>query len=174
VRFRWAADLELEPLYVLGQFGVYERGGQCRLGPMPDRLSVGSWHEQGLAFYAGCVTYSFDVELDAAADRWELHCPEYRSAVRVKVNGVEAGTLMWAPNCIDLTAHLRPGRNRLELEVANSLRNFMGPHHLGNEDDIDCLGPHDFFKTENRTTEYRFKPAGLLGPVVLRGYRKGG
>ncbi len=170
LHFRWGNDLELEPAYVLGRFGVYESAGNCRIGPLPDCLAVGSWHWQGLAFYAGCVTYTLHANLETEADRWELHCPRYRSAIRVLVNGVEAGTLLWAPHRIDLTRHLRGGRNRIDLQVAGSLRNFLGPHHLSIEDDIDCLGPQGFFDTGHRTTEYRFKPAGLLGEVVLRGY----
>jgi hypothetical protein len=172
LHFRWQAGLEIEPMYLLGRFGVHVRADQCRIGRLPDTLKVRSWHAQGLAFYAGCVTYPIEFTLATPADRWELHCPKYHSAIRVIVNGTEAGTILWAPHRLDITAHLRRGPNRIELQVANCLRNFLGPHHLQNEDDIDCLGPHNFFNVSQRTDEYRFKPAGLLGEVTLNGYRK--
>ena len=63
-------------------------------------------------------------------------------------------------------------RSKITQAQITALRNFLGPHHLRNEDDIDCLGPHDFFRLEHRTKEYRLKPAGLLGEVTLDGYRK--
>jgi len=141
---------------------------------LPKKLAIGPWHQQGLAFYAGCVTYSLDVNVDTRANRWELRCPEYHSAIRVLVNDAEAGTILWAPHTLDITPHLHRGRNRLALQVANCLRNFFGPHHMRNEDDIDCLGPHNFFNTKQRVAEYRLKPAGLLGEVVLAGYRTTG
>jgi len=171
VRCAWQPGMELEPMYLLGRFGVSIDSNTCRLAPLPNRLHVGSWHTQGMAFYAGSVTYTFEVTLAENADRWELHCPDYQTAVRVLVNGTEAGTLMWAPHRIDLTSYLRPGDNRIDLQVHNSLRNFFGPHHLANEDEIPCLGPHHFFIKEDRTDEYRLKPAGLLGEVQLFGYK---
>lgn len=172
IHFRWEPGLEIEPMYLIGRFGVYVSGDKCRIAPLPEKLAVGSWHDQGLAFFAGCVTYTVELDLDRPADRWELSCPEYRSAIHVTVNGTEAGTILWSPHRLDVTAHLRPGRNRIDLKVANCLRNFFGPHHMRNEDEIDCLGPHDFFNTSRRVPEYRLKPAGLLGDVSLIGYRQ--
>lgn len=167
----WDRDVEIEPLCLLGRFGVYERQGRWRIEALPDALAVGSWHDQGLAFYAGTVTYPFTVDLDVEAVRWELHCPKYRSAVRVRVNGEDAGAILWAPHRLDVTERVRPGVNRIEIQVANSLRNLLGPHHLANEDEIECLGPHHFFDRGLRCETYRFKPAGLLGGVILRGFR---
>jgi len=171
IHFRWQQGLEIEPMYLLGRFGVYVEGDKCRIAPLPKKLAVGSWHDQGLAFYAGAATYALDAHVDIPADRWELRCPKFHSATRVSVNGADAGHILWAPYTLDITAHLRRGRNQIALQVANCLRNFLGPHHMGNEDEIDCLGPHNFFNTKHRVPEYRFKPAGLLGEVVLTGYR---
>ncbi|MDM8007672.1 MAG: glycosyl hydrolase [Phycisphaerae bacterium] len=171
IHFRWQPGLEIEPMYLLGRFGAYVEHDKCRIAPLPKKLAVGSWHDQGLAFYAGITTYTLDAYVDLTADRWELRCPEFHSAIRVTVNGVDAGHILWAPYTLDITAHLRRGRNQIGLQVANCLRNFLGPHHMGNEDEIDCLGPHNFFNTRHRVPEYRLKPAGLLGEVVLTGYR---
>ncbi len=169
VNFTWQNGLELEPLYVLGRFGVYVDGDACRIDALPGVLNLGSWHDQGLAFYAGSVTYTFSATLDnPEGRRWYIHCPAYRNTARVRVNGIDAGVMMWSPHRVEVTELLHRGRNRIEVEVANSLRNFLGPHHIRNEDEIECLGPSDFFKKENRVPEYRFKPAGLLGPVELR------
>jgi hypothetical protein len=170
IRFQWQEEVEIEPMYLLGQFGTSVEDNQCRIVRLPDRLRVGSWHDQGLPFYAGAVTYPLQVDLKKA-EKWELEVPEYRSAVRVLVNGVDTGTILWAPHRLDITRWARVGTNRIQLEVAGNLRNFMGPHHLSNEDEIDCLGPANFFDKKHRVKEYRLKPMGLLGPVILRSYR---
>lgn len=171
IECKWHDRIEIEPAYIIGRFGVDASADRPRIISLPGRLGVGSWHDQGLAFYAGRVSYPLEVNIEEAAGRWELECPHYRSAIRVLVNGVEAGAILWAPHRLDISKHLKPGVNRIELEVASSLRNFLGPHHLGREDDIDCLGPRNYFETETRTREYRFKPAGLLGDVILKACR---
>jgi hypothetical protein len=171
--FSAAEDLELEPFYVLGAFGVYEADGVCRVAGLPDRLAVGSWVRQGLCFYAGQVAYRLRCAVSESADRWEVDCAALRSAARIVVNGCEAGTTAWPPYRVDVTPHLRAGANRIDVVVANSLRNFLGPHHMKGEDGIQCLGPHSFHERDRWRHGYRFKPAGLLGPVTLRGYRAG-
>ena len=37
------------------------------------------------------------------------------------MNGVSAGVQPWHPYRVDITAHVRPGVNRMELKVTNSL-----------------------------------------------------
>jgi len=168
--FEWQPDLELEPLYVLGRFGVYEENGECRIAELPPTLTVGPWERQGLAFYAGTVTYRLQCELDSATRRWQLCCEGMRIAANVRVNGCDAGCMLWPPYALDITPHVRGGMNRIDIAVANSLRNFLGPHHMDGEDEIQCLGPHNFFEKHRWVNEYRLKPAGLLGRVFLRGY----
>jgi hypothetical protein len=47
----------------------------------------------------------------------------------VRCNGKEAGAALWAPYRVELTPLVQPGANRLEIELVNSLRNLLGPHH---------------------------------------------
>ena len=44
---------------------------------------------------------------------------------RVRVNGAEAGVLVAPPYDLDISAHVRPGDNLLEVTVHNTLRNHM-------------------------------------------------
>ena len=48
---------------------------------------------------------------------------------KARVNGREQGAILWAPYEVEITAALRPGANRVEIELVNSLRNLLGPHH---------------------------------------------
>ncbi len=168
VSFRCDQGLEIEPFYVLGRFGVYHAGGTCRVCELPSRLRVGSWVDQGLCFYAGSVTYQLQCDIPDKAGRVWLTCDSFRSALRVVVNGCNCGTMLWPPYQLEISDHAHAGSNRIDLVVANSLRNFLGPHHVAGEDDIQCIGPHTFFERKRWVQEYRFKPAGLLGAVTLR------
>jgi hypothetical protein len=167
--FRWKEGLELEPCYLLGRFGVRREGTEgFVVDGQPRTLHIGSWVEQGLPFYAGEVTYSFHKTFrKPPSDRAKIHFQGFRSALTVRVNGAEAGSLLWPPYELPVGHLLREGKNAFEITVVNSLRNFYGPHHLQGEDDVDCLGPHHFFEKHRMTKEYRFKPAGLLGEVYI-------
>jgi hypothetical protein len=58
------------------------------------------------------------------------------------LNGRRCGQRAWAPYVLEVGAALRPGRNRLEVRVTNSMANAYDGRQM---------------------------PSGLLGPVVLRG-----
>jgi hypothetical protein len=114
------------------------------------------------------VTYRFQKTLRKAPSAGaRIRFERIRSALTLSINGREAGALLWAPWEIPAGEFLAEGKNTFEVTVANSLRNFYGPHHLPREDDIDCLGPHNFFEKRGLTEEYLLKPAGILGEVYL-------
>ena len=50
---------------------------------------------------------------------------EVGDIARVRVNGVDCGVLWTAPFRVDVTAALRPGRNVVELDVANAWMNRL-------------------------------------------------
>ena len=111
-----------------------------------DRLV--SWRElPELKHYAGVATYTTTFELEPELigdDRGlVLHLGEVFELARVSVNGREAGTAYAPPFRVDVTAMVKAGRNTLDIEVPNQLKN-----HLERGDD------------------YR-RPSGLLGPVLL-------
>ena len=51
------------------------------------------------------------------------------TVARVFVNGKERGAAKVAPMQLDITKLARPGENDLRIEITNSLRNLLGPHH---------------------------------------------
>jgi hypothetical protein len=107
-----------------------------------------SWRElPELQRYAGRATYSADVEVPPEWLRPEITVALELGAVfelaRVAVNGHEVGIAWTPPFRLEIAAALKPGRNSLEIEVPNLLKN-----HLESGDG------------------YR-RPSGLLGPVHL-------
>jgi hypothetical protein len=64
----------------------------------------------------------------------------------VKVNGKDAGNVLWHPYTVDLSSITQQGENVFEITVKGNLRNMLGPFHLA---EGECLGvgPRSFFHT---------------------------
>ncbi len=162
-------DAGFEYPYLLGEFGVFAiPHNRMVIDLLPETLALGSWVEQGLPFFAGTVAYTVPTEaFSPALEKGPIFLEtEIRSCAQLRQGGQVLGTTAWPPFRILLTA-LTTGEP-LELVVATGLRNFYGPFHLEGEDDVDCLGPNAFFLKDRQGVRFRFKPAGLLGPVILR------
>src|SRR5690606_40291995 len=51
------------------------------------------------------------------------------SVAAVRVNGVEVGIIISEPNTLDITSHIRTGKNHIEVVVIGTLKNLLGPFH---------------------------------------------
>ncbi|MBI5092204.1 MAG: hypothetical protein HZB26_07115 [Candidatus Hydrogenedentes bacterium] len=93
-------------------------------------LGIGAWPAQGLPFFAGTVTYaaSFDLDRLAHGERVVLDMPGLSGSAEVRVNGRVVDHVLWPPYACDLTEAVKPGPNTVEVEVAGTLRNLLGPH----------------------------------------------
>jgi hypothetical protein len=124
--------------------------------------------EPGLKYYSGMATYRSSFNVDAAAissagSRLLLELGKVEVMARVRVNGTDCGVVWTAPWQVDISRAVKPGDNKLEIEVANLWPNRM----IG-----DAAFPDQKF---TQTTYRPYKatdallPSGLLGPVsVLR------
>jgi len=156
-------DSEVEACYLVGPFGVAAGGpleglprdawrcpGPFVLTPVPRQADPANLTAQGLPFYAGSVRLSHALTLGAADA--EARSFSFRGlhghVLRLRVNGRELGQWLWRPFEVDLAGALRPGENRLELELTGGLRNLLGPHHL-REGESYGVGPWSFFKEPN-------------------------
>jgi hypothetical protein len=88
-----------------------------------------------------------------------------REAAVVYLNGQRAGAVWCPPYSLDVTAHLKPGPNRLRIVVANTAINYMAGHPLPDYRLLNLrygvrFEPQDMDKVQP-------VPAGLLGPVRL-------
>lgn len=120
---------ELEPVYLLGDFGAaaQERGFKL----VPDGpLTLGSWRQQNLPFYAHTVSYRKTYRLDPARHRYKVRLGRWMGTLaEVRVNGKTAGRIGWQPYEAEITSAVAPGDNRIEVVVYGSLKNLLGPHH---------------------------------------------
>ncbi|MBN2581653.1 MAG: hypothetical protein JXL80_01195, partial [Planctomycetes bacterium] len=161
----------LEIAYLLGNFGVKVRKCDVTLTAAPNALKIGDWASQGLAFYGGSVCYMRAVRPKLrAGERLIVQTPEFRgTAVRVLVNGREAGIIPWPPYELDVTDAVRAagdGPVQLGIEVLGHRRNSHGPHHL-NQKWPRWTGPGQYLDRQNWYDGYQLVPCGLMAPPKL-------
>ena len=168
--FGYRPDMELEDLYLSGDFGVARLDGQpprpgnlTLVSPVRE-LSLGSWVGQGLDFYGAGLKCRVTVEAPGEGQRLVLRLPGIAcTAAAVHVNG-EAFVLPWAPFEADITDALQPGANSVGIEVIGGRKNILGPLHTPWE---TGTGPHSFSPSHPRwTLDYHLTDHGLMEPAV--------
>ncbi|MFB3828205.1 MAG: glycosyl hydrolase [Bryobacteraceae bacterium] len=119
---------ELEPVIVLGDFGVAAQEKGWKLIAAGD-LGLGAWKDQRLPFYSDRVAYARTYNLRNAG-RYKVRLGKWHGTVaEVTVNGKSAGIIGWQPYELDITDLVGDGSNRVEVVVYGSLKNLYGPHH---------------------------------------------
>jgi len=161
----------LEIIYLLGAFGVSLRKGKGCLTEMPRFLHLGDWCRQGLPFYAGSVSYTCQMRCAVQhGRRIVLRVPEYAGvAVKVWVDGREAGYAAWPPYEVDITPWLgaENRRHELRMEVLGHRRNSHGPLHHADKHPV-WTGPAEFITKDNLwRDDYQLVPCGLQRPPEL-------
>lgn len=152
-------DMEIEAVYITGDFGVVSdkpfevldnRGlrteGNFSIVKQNRTVKVGEIASQGYPFFAGSMTFKKTVTLTAEEARsssisFSKLCS---NVTHVKVNGKEAGKILWQPYEADLTGLVKTGENVFEITVRGNLRNMLGPFHLKVGECL-AVGPRSFF-----------------------------
>ncbi len=147
-----------------------------------------------IRFYSGTASYSttFTANAPSGAARVWLDLGVVKDLARVRLNGRDLGVLWTAPWRVEITAALREGENRLEVDVTNTWANrLIGDEHEPpdcewNEGDRGYGGPlkrypswvlhgtprpsiarHTFTTWNYFTADSPLQSSGLLGPVLL-------
>ncbi len=149
-------DMEIEAMYLVGDFGVrcdgkyeaipndaYFFDGTFAIVEPSKKITLHNIQEQGYPFFSGEITVRRTFEVSDTNKKLVL-CKKGVNAIRIKVNGKDVSTLMWAPYEVDLSDYLVCGENTVEITIVNNLRNLLGPHHhVGGE--LLAVGPGSFF-----------------------------
>jgi glycosyl hydrolase family 106( putative alpha-L-rhamnosidase) len=103
-----------------------EEGGYRIAAPRTE-VEAAPWTEQGYPFLSGTGVYRRTVELPDRPDvmRLFLEAPIRDDVLEVHVNGEPAGVCLWDPYVVEITAHVRPGRNEITLSVTDTLANLL-------------------------------------------------
>ncbi len=132
--------------------------------------SLSSWTEHSdprIKFYSGTATYTKTFELpnskpETRNSKLFLDLGDVRELAEVKVNGNSCGIVWTPPFRVDITDAVKPGANKLEIEVVNFWPNrIIGDAKLPPEQRLT--------KTNVRklTSEDQLMKSGLFGPVRI-------
>jgi hypothetical protein len=158
-----------EALYFTGEFGFRWDGTRGVIAELPKTLELGNWVSQGFACYSSAISYITEIQpkLDDG-QRLFLELPSWDGVlVKIRLNGQPVGAIAWPPHEMDITDALRPGSNRLEIEVMSGRRNLLGPLHLTDKYP-PWTGPGQFVSSGDQwTDEYLSVPYGLMEAPVL-------
>jgi hypothetical protein len=126
-----------------------------------------SWTQHSnpaIRYYSGIASYSQDVDITLrSGERVFLEAANVGELAEVKVNGRSCGSLWAVPYRLEITESLKPGKNRLEIDVAN---------HWANRIIGDAALPENERMTKTNiqrvTAETPLVDSGLIGSVRLR------
>ena len=121
-----------------------------------------------IRFYSGMARYSKDFKVKRSMVNKNsnrkilLDLGRVEVMARVYLNGQALGTLWTAPWQVEVTGVLKPGNNKLEIEVVNLWRNRL----IGDKD----LPEQDRITKSNVIPAQGEKlfPSGLMGPVIIK------
>ena len=120
--------------------------------------------DQRIKYYSGTAVYrqTFWLSAKDRSSSYRLRIPQLYAAAEVIVNGKSAGTIWCSPWDVDITSHLKKGRNHIEIRVVNSLWNrLVGDASLPESERITwqthpLANPND-----------RLVPSGIVGSVEI-------
>lgn len=174
--FNYRPNMELEEMYLVGDFGVsrldvsrpVEPGNITLVSPVK-RLKIGAWTGQGLDFYGGSVCYKFAVKKPSKSERLRLVLPKIScTAAAIHVGG-KTINLPWAPFEADITDSLVEGVNEVAVEVIGGRKNILGPLHVPPQ---PWTGPEQFNPDHQEWTfEYQLSHHGLMSPIRIEQVR---
>lgn len=147
-------ETNIEAIYLFGQFTVRADGGYRQdvlntrvtdqgftLCSPVSSVDISDITTQGFPFFRGSMTLETEVELTDT--NYCLRCDGRVQYVKAWVGGTYAGMLL-LNDTLDLSSHLRPGKNALRLELMASNRNLLGPFHEKDRPEPIGVGPDTF------------------------------
>lgn len=120
---------EIEPVYILGDFTLVSAPKGWTI-QAPGSFAAGSWKAQGWPFYPGIVSYSKDYNIGNAGEFYRVKLDNWQGTVaEVMVNGNKAGIIFAEPYTLDVSKWIKQGNNKVEVRIAGSNKNLLGPLH---------------------------------------------
>jgi len=163
---------EIEAVYLTGNFNIEGRFRQRKEELIGQEFMIVDGKEplasdtirSGYPFYAGAFIFSREFTFSGKIPKGKrvfLSLDKLEAiTLKVNLNKKEAGLVLWPPYCLEITEALKRGRNIIEIEITNSLRNLLGPHH---QRDInpEVVNPASFNDKKNWIDGYTFMPFGI-------------
>ncbi|MBR2432491.1 MAG: hypothetical protein IKB23_06190, partial [Clostridia bacterium] len=165
---------DIEPMYLLGDFGVRINGRNTSITERPARLSFGDVTTQGFPFYGGNIRYESTVEAESECDL-EIETSYFGGAcVKVFLDGEER-MIAYPPYRCVFEKVSKGSHNITYLLYGNRSNTFNSLHNLEiyKTDKLPYNGPAFWRAPENKFVyEYQLKPFGILKTPIIRKYLK--
>jgi hypothetical protein len=158
----YGRKVDVEALYLLGDFGVQVVGTSCTLTSPVRSLGFGDITRQGLPFYGGNLTYHLEAE--SRGGRMVIAATAYAGhLLRVRVDGKDQGVIAYSPYEITVTG-LADGKHKIDIVYFGSRVNTFGQlHEHDRSPGYWWWGPNSWRSTgPGWTYEYRFWQQGVL------------
>ncbi|MEN8790925.1 MAG: hypothetical protein ABF324_01930 [Lentimonas sp.] len=166
LKSRMSADLDIEAVYLFGEFGVYRNEGRFTIGELPSRIQVGDLVGQGLPFYTGRVSYLKRLEGVGKGCAFSSELPSFAGACASVQHSDFETTLAFPPYIASSQAI--SDDPLLCINVTLTRQNLFGPFHRIPKEDV-MTAPVSFRTTgAGYTEDYEFFSSGLLEPPVIR------
>ena len=150
-------DMEIEAIYLLGNFSVnttgtwsqldnhaYRYEGTFELDAPKKALKLKNIEQQGFPFFCGKMVVEGKVNIVGDNPVFVMQ-RQGINAVKVEINGIEKWML--TDNKLPLKEFGVEGETKIRLTLVNNLRNLLGPHHQKVGELVRYgTGPHRFFK----------------------------
>lgn len=192
--FMTKPKVELESIYIIGDFGVNSNAENCRfngdvklskdfvLSKDKKTCCYGDITSSGYPFYAGTISLSKDISVFEEDLKKNISLSigtAHFEMCEVIINGEMAGNLSWEPYTLDITSHLKAGENHIEIKFYTTLRNLLGASHnprgevglqspaqfVGHYDEPDWYNWADV-DSKDWTNSYNFMHLGLRGVTL--------
>ena len=158
----YTGEQELETIFLLGAFGVFDHGAGYVTAPEAGAIEPGDWTTQGYPFYVGTMAYETEFELDSVPAGLQLAVGfDGATVCRVSVNGTECAKLWHRPWAAAIGAAARRGRNTLRIELVTTLHNMFGPHHYDGQVVTEWVGAMKFSDEAHWDDAYALLESGL-------------
>ncbi|MCL2479928.1 MAG: hypothetical protein FWF22_10520, partial [Treponema sp.] len=120
-----------DPMYLLGNFGVFKKKGKFVIGSAPETAKAGAKAVEGFPFYSG--KFYFEMQLYAENpgnyEKFSVELPEkYRiyECTELSINGHDLGVRCFSPYIWQGSAKLlKKGMNRAKFTITNTLGNML-------------------------------------------------
>ncbi len=122
--------INIEAVYLIGDFGVRLEGTRKTLTTLPKTLEAGDLGAQGLPFYGGALTYKIPIPCKPAeGEHAFLLMPEFEAAcLKVGSEGQPSRYIAWPPYQAEITKAAQHAAE-IALELVLTRRNTFGPLH---------------------------------------------
>jgi hypothetical protein len=163
----YTGEQELETIFLLGAFGVFDRDGRYIVADEATGAALGGWTANGYPFYVGTMSYETEFQLDRMPDGLEL-AVEFDGATvcRVLVNGTLCDTLWHRPWVAAIGEAARPGRNAVRIELVTTLHNMFGPHHYAGQVVTEWVDAGKFSDEAHWDDGYALLESGLRAATL--------